>query len=679
MDEIVRFQTLGGPWEVGGADRRRGAWPEDLQCSWDDWGPRTASFVLRRKPNVPQPDVAGLTPVVIEKAGGVWEGFVDQTPQVDEHAIQVECIGWPDHGNDDVEQKTYAHASLADYQDMRGFPNAVLGSTRALAAGAVTSDGGAVVLMFTKGTGLAVGNYVGVVLDLGPGNAWKRATLSYETSNNLATSLLYVRGASTPDELSWTINDAVSGVAITALGASGVTQGTIATASRYVHVFLYQSAIATTGADVWVKIKTLSVFQSTAYEAGDASILKASTVLADALPRLCPQWSPDTSGIDATLLNLPMVAPSAPRNFRELAEALNAPHGYVRKLERGRRFRFKPQPIVPVLAVGESSGARYRDTSKNATRDLYNKAIGMGRGLDGQPLTVTRYASTLPGALYDVPSSPTLPNPSGDVNTTGWFSDGGAITRDTVNFQSSPASIKIVPLTDDTLYTNLSGQFDAQTPYVIQGWFRQPGATGPFEYSLIGAGGVVASGFNVATIDVVSGVWVQFGLALTSPVPVTSPQLQFNFSGGAPAAWVDTIQILSAQPTLLDRRHRVRAQVVSMPSQVVDESVVTAFCDVWLQTHMRTRARGDLAIQDEVRDYSNGAPVHPFAIGEKTGELICLLNEDDPDTGGVGRNVPIASVAYSGNDETAQVAIDDQRDNFEQLVSRYNIIAGGGT
>jgi hypothetical protein len=38
----------------------------------------------------------------------------------------------------------------------------------------------------------------------------------------------------------------------------------------------------------------------------------------------------------------------------------------------------------------------------------------------------------------------------------------------------------------------------------------------------------------------------------------------------------------------------------------------------------------------------------------------------------------IAQVTYTGDDETAQVSIDSTRENFEAVVSRYELVAGAG-
>lgn len=681
---IVRLQALEGLWEVAAADRRRGVWPEELGCEWDDWGAKTARFVLRRDAGQSYPDLTGLTPVEIEQGAGIWEGFIDSTPVLDEHSLEVACIGWPDYAGDDLLAKTYVHSEQAAWRDGRSFLDQQLASWPANLRAEL--DNGVMRFGCPNGTTWVNAGAVGFILDMGPGNVCGRLVLELQRIQSAgAGTELYARACDTPGAAHLGVAGhytagSFDGTQLSAISqTSSIYRTTYATPRRYVAIFLYRAgATYTATLDDIVRVRRVLAFPAASWETGDDSNVKASSVLADLVPRLCPQWSQDLTGIDPTTLKFPHLAATAPRSFREWADAVNAPHGYIRKLERGRQFRFKARPTKPIIAAGDWPGIVYRDASKNATRDLYNRALGVGTNGAGEAIMVDRRAGNQPGVNFDSPPSPAFPNPGADVNATGWFSDGGAITRDTAQFHTGPASIKIVPAGDDTLYTNLTGTLAAGVPYTISGWVRQPGALDEIGLALIGDGSFLIESFVPATLDLVSGVWTAWVLSFTPGATVTNPQLQYELTG-APATWVDDHTILSARPTLLDKRGRVRAKTVDMPSQSVDQLVMEAFADTWLQSHMRTRASGSIeATGNVLRDYVSGEPIRPFETGERTSELVCLLNEIDPDTGGIGRDIPITAVAADPGQENARLTLDTPYDDFQALVSRYDLVAGRG-
>lgn len=680
MDETVRVQVLDGVWEVLGRDRFRGAWAEDVQCTWDDWGPKTASLTLKRDPQRPTPDLLGLTPLEIEKASGIWDGFLDVTPQGDEHSLQVSAIGWQDHGNDDSEQKLYVHAGLSDWVDQRSYLTANLTAHRR--NGEVEVGDGVIRLGFRATDTVAAGDCAAVTFDAGPGNLIKRVSVDATSDGGFAFigARMYVIGS---DVSQWEVTgggrlDYITNQATPNATFSGNLAGSVG--RRYVTILCFNPTTAgVLGADCMLSITGARLFGEIAYEGGNLSILKASDVLKDALPRLCPQWSSDVSGVDATLLNLPEVAPTAPRTFPELTEALNGLHGYVRKLERGRRFRFKARPIAPLLSAGSWPGVSFRNTSKNATRELYNKAVGLGTKPYGEPIRIERYAGQQPGVPLDLVSSPSFPNPSFDVNTTGWTVSGGTatITRDTGTFQSGPAGAlwdsTVVPT---TLTTALSGTFLKGVAYAVEWYSKWFGAQPWVKFGTT----TDFAQMRAASSDDGSGAFVVKRLVWVPKATVTGVSLTFfeNLDEEG-AVYLDTFSLGIARPTLLDRRSRVRSKTVTIPSQATDETVVQAFADLWLQSHMRTPAQGDLTVRGPaIREHTSGKKVDPFEVGNYIGELICLLDEVDPDTGAVGRNLPVVGVSYNGNEETAQVTLDSTNEDFEKMVARYDLLSGGG-
>lgn len=694
---FVRLQALDGVWEIAGADRRRGVWPEEIDCDWDDWGPKTARFLLRREAGRSYPDITGLTPVEIEQGAGLWEGYIDQTPVQDEHTLAVECIGWPDQGGDDLLAKTYLHSDQAAWRDIRSFLDVDLGLWPGNLA--ADQDGGAMRFGCNIGEQWVAGRAVGFMLDLGPGNAAKHVVLDVQRIAGGAGTELYIRGADYPGALHPAVTghyeDGVAAVGLGTISTTGQNIGAdFVTARRYVSIFLYRSgATYTATLEDKVRVRRVLVMPAAGYESGSASNLKASTVLADLLPRLCSDWSTDTSGIDATTLNFPHVAATAPRSFREWVDAMNAPHGYIRKLERGRRFRFKARPSIPILAAGAWPGNSYRDASKNATRDLYNKAIGQGTNGAGEPIAVERYAAQLAGVAGEQVATPGFVNPSFDTNATGWAVNIGAvgstITRQTAQVDTAPGAgawDKAFEAYGSMVTADLGvGTWKKGTFYRITLKMRDDLALGG-AWFYVKAGSYADDDMAVSPLIQLSQSWKtatviwrprrDYSVALGD-----APQLQIITQPERPPLstdmQIDTGTDEIVRPTLLDRRNRIRSKTVEMPTQSVDPAVMEAFADTWLQSHIRTKASGQIDVAgDTLRDYTTGEPRRPFELGERTGELVCLLNEIDPDTGGIGRDIPITAVSAAPGKETAQLTLDTPYDDFQALASRYDMIAG---
>lgn len=119
---VVRLQSLDGTWETCGVDRAAGIFPENVTLSSDSWGPKTASFDLRRDPMLPWPDVLAFTPVKIEVDGQlVWSGRVSETPSREgaESVMSVTCEGWQAHLDDDLVDRMWVHDDLTAWKDYR--------------------------------------------------------------------------------------------------------------------------------------------------------------------------------------------------------------------------------------------------------------------------------------------------------------------------------------------------------------------------------------------------------------------------------------------------------------------------------------------------------------------------------------------------------------------------------
>lgn len=689
MDEVVRFQTVDGTWEVGGVDRRNGIWPEDLQCSWDDWGPKTAHFTLKREPGIPYPDIKGLTPVVIEKGRGVWEGFVDQTPQADENSLGVECLGWPDHGNDILSRRMFIHENLADWQDWRTHLEADL--TKFKTSFNVVAGGGAIVI---NGPTVADGSFPrgGVYIDLGPSLMLSREAtahsirIDWEKNPWAGTSAAYVSFGDEPGDL-----DAGSTLIVnltTDVRTSAEFALTFSSNVRYIRIHCDTNAAQAT--DRFFRINAIRLFNSITYESSGQSVLTASKVLKVVMDAgMVSEWNSDTSGISATTFVIPSLVLNDLRSFREIAETINAFHGYIRKLKRGRKFTFKPRPLVPMFVAGCWPGLSFRDQSKNATRDLYNVAIGVGQTPDGVQIMSRRHAAQVADFPGQQIASAFL-NPGFETNTTGWAATTSTITRTTTAGQftlgvagGSWNGSSTLPF-GATLTTNLQNALDADVAYRITFWARSGGSSSSILMQ-VGLSNDIAFGRIEAT-----GTFKKFQLVWVPKGPITAGNGHLDFVADKTSTsgiYIDDFTLEVVKPTLLDRLGRERDKVISMPAQAVSVDVLDRFADIWLHSHMKTQSRGSLEIQGRALQlYADGTPVDPFEIGESIGELVCLLTEIDPDTGTIGRNIPVVDVSYNGATESASLSLDSANEDFERVVSRYEMLishmsagSGGGS
>ena len=527
MDEVVRLQALDGVWEVGGADRARGVWPEGVNCTWDKWGPRSARFALRREPGAVFPDLTAFTPVEIEKGGGVWEGFIEQTPGGDDRSLSVEALGWQDHGDDDVYQKAYVHARLADWVDWRTHPRADL--TAAPQVPVVEAGEGAMLLGWRKDSIAVNSTGAWAYLDLGPGCAGLRVSIDYEAVGTAdANYQVYVRGADDAALLNQApIDDAIAGVT----PATGTVSASFDAPHRYVAVVLWRAGATSAAltADRLVRVTGVRIYADAAYESGDQSVLTATDVLKDGLRR-CPLWSQDDSRIEQTAFAFPDFAASEPRTFREYAALVQMVHRYLLKLERGRQLLFRPVATVPLLTALEGPGLSARDLSKNASRDLYNRSTGRGSGEQGEPVQVSRFAAQQPGVTLEAVSSPAPGNPSFATDTSTWSVTGGTITRDTTTFDSGPAAGRFDTTTPGAkLVETFSGTFQRGVLYVLRfrvrvnegiGMTWRFGSLADEDYGEVAP----SSGFGV-------GAFVDLELAWVPQEDRTGVTLEFTYGG----------------------------------------------------------------------------------------------------------------------------------------------------
>ena len=300
-------------------------------------------------------------------------------------------------------------------------------------------------------------------------------------------------------------------------------------------------------------------------------------------------------------------------------------------------------------------------------------------------MRIERYAGQQPGVVGDRLAGPS--NPSFDTNMAGWTVVGTLPTRSTTNFHSTPASARI-NVAPSGMYTDVAGTFKRGVAYRLTFYVSNDLPMVPSEVlrTLFGAGFDAAGAGGEKVEDLFSLptggsffntrqlLWVPKADYATARIWTSLPAI-----GPGNLIYLDDYAMEVVRPTIVDRRGFVRSKTHSM-SQAINDAVGQQIDDTFLQTHKRAPLKGDLNVTGRggVRRYLGDAAVDPAELLLYTGELIHLADQIDPDLGTIGRDGVIAAVTYNGDDETANVAIDNQRDNFEAAVERYQVVAGAG-
>jgi hypothetical protein len=386
LPATVWIKPLGAAWEAVGPSRSGGVWHEDLQLVSDQWGPKSGTFTLRRQMRAMFPDLLADTPVFAETGGvRVWAGRIKETPEQSGAAreISVALEGAQYHLDDRAFERVYVHTKLSDWKDIRSFLGADL--TKSKVAGQVSSDGG-ISIGWPKGTVNAVGDDVGVMLDLGPSTVAKRIVFTCAPAVVSGNALLQLTTFDASDFVTGRVD----------LSNSGMTAGTPFTVAvtsvgkRYICIRLQEQVAQTLGADMSVKITDIKVFADTAYESGNASILTADIGIKDALTRGTLLLDPDRRLIGTPGFSFPDFAPPQPRTTREYVAAFNAPSNWQFKIDEYWRPVYRARPTIPLIEIGAWLGAEADSGSSNSAEGITTEAIVRGQGPDGAPISVTR-------------------------------------------------------------------------------------------------------------------------------------------------------------------------------------------------------------------------------------------------------------------------------------------------
>jgi hypothetical protein len=178
----VRLQVLGGRWEVCGVDRYPQILPESLRASSNEWGPDTASFILKRRAGDLNPDLSAYTPCEIEIDGQlVWWGEVWESPrQENPDQIAVNGRGVQYELDDDPLSEWWVHASLEDWHDILEHPDA----NDDLFDPKIGSQAKGRGILVQAEEDLKRNVRGGVYLDFGPGGGMRKFTITYRAGGS---------------------------------------------------------------------------------------------------------------------------------------------------------------------------------------------------------------------------------------------------------------------------------------------------------------------------------------------------------------------------------------------------------------------------------------------------------------------------------------------------------------
>ena len=384
----IAVKPPGGAW-----DRLSGV-PEGYTHTHElPGGPANASWTQKRDARSHDPQHLPFTEVA-SLIGGVnaWNGRMMRAPRSRNMESIVSPVAegwWTSHLNDFPIDREWVISDLSQWVDTRSYPDTPLNSF--MANGQVQAGDHGILLSYPNGVPILAGSWLAATIDLGPNSRAKTISVDLATSFNTSQTSWYIRGHDTIPGITSgsTQEDLPSHSAIAISAFASITTGGLqqfTTARRYVTIFLYTPTAYTPGADVWVRITGARVVTSTAYLSGQASALKASTVLSEALA-LAPRISTDLSGITATTFNIPAYGSGGRRSIADIANDVNAYHQWQPILTNDPLPRpiFRPVPTTPTWVVHESDAYEYDDAGANEGAEVIDTCIVQYSDASGVP------------------------------------------------------------------------------------------------------------------------------------------------------------------------------------------------------------------------------------------------------------------------------------------------------
>lgn len=692
-DLHVMYQPLGGGWvklgtQTGGG---RGVVAESIRLEGDrgEGGCLSASFKLKQDPRWIATQMEKATPIVVmDGAEPIWSGRIAETPMTfgeDDIEVGVNAQGWWQHLKDDCTDREWVIDDLSRFFDARQSAGAVLGTTGLYAAAQVQVGDGIITLMNPNGTVLSTNGRANAALDLGENNLARRIIVTYESSNIAANTSLTV-GCGTTASITDPAHVGGGGGAVIAnnAGASGTATVTPTTPSRFVILGLVTTLGHTAGADEWFKITSVKIFTDAADESGNASILKASTIIGETLDECCPNISPDRSRITTTALSLPQF-PGSPgwRFAEELIRQANAPHGYLARLT--------PDP-VPVFEYGPIP-TDYRFVLGEGQYTLLEPAAQSLHGVANRVITefedaagVRSYAES--GGLENSLHYSQLSNGTFDVNTTGWSAAAGTLLRDTSPVYEGAGSLRMtssgigvseaqtaneIAVAPSTEY-RLKFAFYRRTALTVSSIRpTSNGATSLTQASSATELAALAAAMSAQAVN----TWQVYTLRFRTNADTTNIGIFLQFTG-SPAttavANIDSVQITSELTTLLGRRGFQRTFLRPM-SQRSTLATAEAIADLELDAAQFPPFKGTLGLVGRVNLKGGGSMDVSHIPGHGIGENVLISNLHDSNSQGLGRIGNITSAVYDHDKRMCVVGIDRDLRFISELRARLSLFA----
>jgi hypothetical protein len=679
----VRVEAFNGTWETMGIDRYRGVLPEQVQFTFNAMGPDTASFILKRDPRGIYPDLGTFTPVEIEVGGRVvWDGRIKETPIDDGEnpQISVQCEGWQYHLDDDVYYMRYVHTRLSSFQDVRASVTAPLYEFHA--AGQVQAgDAG---LSITRpantaidGTGL-LRDPCGAVFDMGEDLLIEYVSIDWALTSGFGTVDVDVNitGQDDPADYDFTTNTVrfahfTSGVSS---DTSDLDYSSAPVRAIAIDLRAGNASVITPTVDLTVQISGIRIFAKKAYESGGQSVLRAGTVIKDALTQAAPLLSADLSDIDSGTFNIPELSMDGAHTPREVITAVNAYENFDIRVVPGRKLRFKPRQSVPVYEIGEWRGTDFQDASANSGEDLYNRVIVEGTGPDGNPVSVKRTQAGPPWADGPAISNPSMESATGGV-PTGWSQDTGTIAQSTTQKHTGSNSLR---MTAGASGVDAGTTFPTLTPglsYQLSIWLYRTVSVTSVGLTMFPFDEDPDRTLLLGNADLPLNTWTKVDFVFVA----NDGPYEFDVFVEGPtsgiAMYVDDLYLAVATGTLMDRRGFRRTKILEA-SSAITTAVGARIGDLFLQSNRTIPFKGSFQAVGlgGVRDIFTGVSIDPAHL--VVGELVRCSHRIDPDTGGWGRDGTIAAVSYTHDTLTASVSLDENREGFEALLQRLAVVTG---
>lgn len=683
QDMSVSVQPRNSGYKKLGTGDRVGIVPESISYDAElvEKGCLEASWKMYMNPGFDHKDLEHYTPVVIDYKGEpVWSGRIIEAPTEygESGIITVKAQGWPQHLKDDCMNKLFVSSELTQWNDISTFPLQDMTLWPPF-GGTVSSDGGALMFQVPNATVVPANARLGAQFDCGPNNLATTLVIDWAAFGNDASAGLYW-GTSADGIVS-----ASSGL-ISTLGASpsGLQTITLTTPARYVRLFYYRGSGATYSSNLNVRINAAIVSTSASYISSNASALKASTIIKEALSELCPFISSDQSQVTDTSFNIPnfpgQIGNKYPHEYIDLA---NAYHGYEMLLtpDPVPLPIFRAIPTAPKFVVGVQDDYSFTNPSQSDGRNVYSRVIAEYADANGVDSSASTSNPTVLGTPYLSESQ--LSNPSFDTNTTGWTAYGNAgssIARNTGTFDTTPAGLSVIT---GTAGNDTSGVYTTSfaTPLKIGKRYRievrvYPLTTvtvgKPIDLYVYGASGTIA--YSKRTTSGASSTWMTISLDFTAEIE--DPRVDIIFYSTAlvstPCMVVDTFQIYEFDNNLVSKRGFVRTAIKKIDGASTAAAAL-AIAQIKLDNSQYPPLRGTLVVKGRIRLVGGGS-IHVSKLVRFIGEAVVIENMKDPVSGAQGRQGIIGKVSYEHDTQSATLEIDTPQDFIDVLISRMALL-----